>query len=72
MSSGIDLTFALIEQVYGPRIAIDVARQMVVFMKRAGGQSQFSVPFTAQARDLGFMELNQPVGGPASDAIGRA
>lgn len=58
VSSGIDLTLALIEQDYGPRIAIDAARQMVVFMKRAGGQSQFSVPLAAQTRDHGFVELH--------------
>lgn len=58
VSSGIDLTLALVEQDYGPRIAIDAARQMVVFMKRAGGQSQFSVPLAAQTRDHGFVELH--------------
>jgi transcriptional regulator GlxA family with amidase domain len=58
VSSGIDLTLALIEEDFGPRVAIDAARQMVVFMKRAGGQSQFSVPLAAQARDHGFVELH--------------
>ena len=58
VSAGIDLTLALIEQDYGPRVAVDAARQMVVFMKRAGGQSQFSVPLAAQMRDRGFVELH--------------
>ncbi len=58
VSSGIDLTLALIEEDFGPRVAIDAARQMVVFMKRAGGQSQFSVPLAAQSRDHGFVELH--------------
>lgn len=58
VSSGIDLTLALIEQDYGPRVAIDVARQLVVFVKRAGGQAQFSVPLAAQARDHAFVELH--------------
>ena len=58
VSSGIDLTLALIEEDFGPRIALDAARQMVVFMKRAGGQSQFSVPLAAQTRDRGFVELH--------------
>lgn len=58
VSSGIDLTLALIEQDYGPRVAIDAARQMVVFMKRAGGQSQFSVPLAMQTRDRTFVELH--------------
>jgi transcriptional regulator GlxA family with amidase domain len=58
VSSGIDLALALIEEDFGPRVAIDAARQMVVFMKRAGGQSQFSVPLAAQTRDRGFVELH--------------
>lgn len=44
VSAGIDLALALIEEDYGHRVAIETARQMVVFMKRAGGQSQFSAP----------------------------
>jgi transcriptional regulator GlxA family with amidase domain len=58
VSAGIDLTLALIEQDYGHRVAIDAARQMVVFMKRAGGQSQFSVPLAAQTNDNDFVELH--------------
>ena len=58
VSSGIDLTLALIEEDFGPRVAIDAARQMVVFMKRAGGQAQFSVPLAAQTRDPAFVELH--------------
>lgn len=58
VSSGIDLTLALIEEDFGPRVAIDAARQMVVFVKRAGGQSQFSVPLIAQTRDHSFAELH--------------
>lgn len=58
VSAGIDLTLALIEQDYGPRTAVDVARQMVVFVKRAGGQSQFSVPLAAQTRDHAFADLH--------------
>ncbi|MFC7537176.1 GlxA family transcriptional regulator [Sphingomonas sp. GCM10030256] len=58
VSSGIDLTLALIEQDYGARVAIDAARQMVVFMKRAGGQSQFSEPLAMQTRDRAFAELH--------------
>jgi transcriptional regulator GlxA family with amidase domain len=39
VSAAIDLTLALIEQDYGPRVAIDAARQMVVFMKRGASRS---------------------------------
>ena len=59
VSAGIDLTLALIEEDYGHRIAIETARQMVVFMKRSGGQSQFSVPLAAQSKTGGrFDELH--------------
>ena len=44
VTAGIDLTLALIEDDFGHRVAIDSARQLVMFMKRAGGQSQYSVP----------------------------
>jgi transcriptional regulator GlxA family with amidase domain len=43
VSSGIDLALALVEQDYGSGLVRDVARSLVVYLKRAGGQSQFSV-----------------------------
>lgn len=59
VSAGIDLALALINDDYGHRVAIETARQMVVFMKRAGGQSQFSAPLAAQARESGkFSDLH--------------
>jgi transcriptional regulator GlxA family with amidase domain len=59
VSAGIDLTLALIEEDHGHRIAIETARQLVVFVKRAGGQSQFSVPLKAQAsHDSRFADLH--------------
>jgi transcriptional regulator GlxA family with amidase domain len=42
VTSGIDLALALIEEDHGRALALDVARWMVVFLKRPGGQSQFS------------------------------
>jgi transcriptional regulator GlxA family with amidase domain len=59
VSAGIDLALALINDDYGHRVAIETARQMVVFMKRSGGQSQFSAPLQAQARENGkFSDLH--------------
>lgn len=59
VTAGIDLTLALIEDDYGHAIAINTARQLVMFIKRSGGQSQFSVPLSAQSADLGrFTELH--------------
>ncbi|MDQ7995223.1 MAG: GlxA family transcriptional regulator [Luteibacter sp.] len=49
VTAGIDLTLALIEEDLGHRVAIEVARQLVVFVKRSGGQAQFSMPLAAQA-----------------------
>lgn len=43
ISAGIDLTLALVEADLGPEVARAVARHLVVFMQRPGGQSQFSV-----------------------------
>ncbi|OBF51406.1 AraC family transcriptional regulator [Mycobacterium sp. 852002-53434_SCH5985345] len=43
ISSGIDLALALVEMDYGTELVRDVARWLVVYLKRAGGQSQFSV-----------------------------
>ncbi|MFY1614944.1 GlxA family transcriptional regulator [Micromonospora sp. WMMD736] len=44
VTAGIDLALALIEEDHGPDLAREVARALVVYMQRAGGQSQFSAP----------------------------
>ena len=43
VTAGIDLALALVEADHGPVVAREVARYLVVFMQRPGGQSQFSV-----------------------------
>ncbi|MET0373176.1 MAG: helix-turn-helix domain-containing protein, partial [Rhizorhabdus sp.] len=47
-AAAIDLTFSLIEEDHGRALALWVARRLVVFLKRPGGQSQFSAALTAQ------------------------
>lgn len=42
VSAGIDLALALVEDDHGPQLAREVARSLVVFLRRPGGQSQFS------------------------------
>ena len=42
MSSGIDLALALVESDLGSELARAVAKRLVVYHRRAGGQSQFS------------------------------
>ncbi|WP_448203548.1 GlxA family transcriptional regulator [Azospirillum sp. sgz302134] len=59
VTAGIDLALALIEADLGHALAIATARQLVVFMKRPGGQSQFSVPLSVQStRDGAFRDLH--------------
>ncbi|MBG7617888.1 GlxA family transcriptional regulator [Herbaspirillum sp. AP02] len=59
VTAGIDLALALVEQDLGHACAIATARQLVVFVKRPGGQSQFSTPLASQATGAGrFAELH--------------
>jgi transcriptional regulator GlxA family with amidase domain len=48
VSAGIDMSLALVEEHRGAEVARAVAKDMVVFMRRPGGQSQFSVHSQAQ------------------------
>jgi transcriptional regulator GlxA family with amidase domain len=48
ITAGIDLALALIEEDHGPSEALAVAREFVVFLKRPGGQDQFSEPLQFQ------------------------
>ncbi len=58
ITAGIDLSLALIEEDYGPRVALSVARELVVYLKRPGGQEQFSEPLQFQLRSVGrFADL---------------
>jgi transcriptional regulator GlxA family with amidase domain len=50
VSAGIDLALALVEEDLGRETAAAVARSMVVFLRRPGGQSQFSEALSAQAK----------------------
>jgi transcriptional regulator GlxA family with amidase domain len=50
ITAGIDLALALVEQDHSRRLALQVARRMLVYLKRPGGQSQFSTFLAAQAR----------------------
>ncbi|MEO7495781.1 MAG: GlxA family transcriptional regulator [Massilia sp.] len=48
ISAGIDYALALVEHDLGRKIALRVARELVVFLKRPGGQSQFSAHLAAE------------------------
>ncbi|MFQ6393282.1 GlxA family transcriptional regulator [Nocardia sp. KC 131] len=43
VTAGIDMALALVEEDHGPELARSLAKHLVVFLRRPGGQSQFSV-----------------------------
>lgn len=49
VTAGIDLSLALIAEDLGRKLAMQVARHLIVFLNRPGGQSQFSAALEAQA-----------------------
>jgi len=51
VTAGIDLALALVEDDHGRDVALAVARELVMFLRRPGGQSQFSVQLSAQVAD---------------------
>ncbi len=51
ITAGIDLALALVEEDLGPEIALDVARTLVMFLHRPGGQSQFSAALQQPAAE---------------------
>lgn len=50
ITAGIDLALAMIEEDFGPAVALAIAREMNVYLKRSGGQSQYSEPLKFQTR----------------------
>ncbi len=53
VTAGIDLALAMIEEDYGSDVALRAAREMVVYLKRSGGQEQYSEPlrFQVESKD---------------------
>lgn len=56
VTSGIDMALALVESDCGRDIALEVARDLVVFLKRPGGQAQFSQLLQSQTNDRGAFD----------------
>jgi transcriptional regulator GlxA family with amidase domain len=48
ITAGMDLALAMTEEDHGPEISRAIARQMVMFVQRPGGQAQFSAQLAAQ------------------------
>jgi transcriptional regulator GlxA family with amidase domain len=55
-TAAMDLTLALIEEDLGSAVALELARWFVMFLKRPGGQSQFSVSLQSQFSGLAAMQ----------------
>ena len=55
ITAGIDLSLALIEEDFGPSVALSVARELVVYLKRPGGQAQYSEPLQFQTQSADRM-----------------
>jgi transcriptional regulator GlxA family with amidase domain len=51
VTAGMDLALAMVEEDFGKALSLRVAREMVMFLKRPGGQSQFSAHLAAQEAD---------------------
>ncbi len=58
VTAGIDLALALVEEDLGRAAALAVARYLVVFLKRPGGQAQFSTALALQAAEDKFGALH--------------
>lgn len=73
VTAGIDLALALVEEDLGRAAALAVARYLVVFLKRPGGQAQFSATLSLQAAEDQFgalhawinQHLSEPISLPA-------
>jgi len=58
VTAGMDMALAMLEEDHGRAVALAVARELVLFLKRPGGQSQFSDYLAAQfSEDAGVREL---------------
>ncbi|MGW2487617.1 GlxA family transcriptional regulator [Streptomyces sp. NPDC001606] len=57
----LDLSLALVAEDFGETVALRVARQLVMYLKRPGGQSQFSVPLEPVSTTRRMDELRRHV-----------
>ncbi len=68
VTAGIDLALALVEEDLGQAVALECARQLVVFMRRPGGQSQFST--TLESQHTGRDTINELIAWAADNLSG--
>jgi transcriptional regulator GlxA family with amidase domain len=69
ISSCLDLALALVADDHGQAMAQRVARQLVVYLKRPGGQSQFSVPLAAVSDSRRVEELRHHITSHAAERL---
>jgi transcriptional regulator GlxA family with amidase domain len=69
VTAGIDLALALVEEDLGRAAALAVARYLVVFLKRPGGQAQFSAALSLQVADDRFGALHEWISGHLAEVI---
>ncbi len=69
VTAGIDLALALVEHDHGAAIAQEVARWLVVFLRRPGGQSQFAAPVWTKPAETSTVRVAQDLihADPAAD-----
>ncbi|HYC00890.1 MAG TPA: DJ-1/PfpI family protein [Candidatus Limnocylindrales bacterium] len=77
VTAGMDLALALVEDDYGKEVALTTARLLVLFLKRPGGQSQFSTQLASQfaerepIRDLQAWIIEHPEADLSVEALAR-
>lgn len=62
ITAGIDLALALVEEDLGREAALTIARHLVMFLKRPGGQAQFSAALSLQGGEDRFAALHDWIG----------
>ena len=58
VTAGIDLALAMVEEDHGRSLALAISRKLIVYLKRPGGQAQFSQALALQETDTSFNELH--------------
>jgi transcriptional regulator GlxA family with amidase domain len=72
VTAGIDLALALVEADLGRAVALAVARYLVVFLKRPGGQAQFSAALSLQTAEDRFGALHDWINNHLADDLSLA
>ena len=72
VTAGIDLALALVEEDLGRTVALAVARYLVVFLKRPGGQAQFSKALSMQSAEGEFGALHEWINKHLADDLSLA